>query len=286
MNNFPGQSAPEQRSQTPTGTFPPAPEPHAGEPAASTGAPASQKKRRDGLIAAAVAILGSVAVVAGIFLYPVITGQNEPQASAPATAPTTSAPANPTPSVAGTQGAKVSPSPKVVLKGATSAPSATPTPAEQVAPIDVNGVKLDASMFASPEEAKATFEKIEDVRKAGDRVLVGTVKVQGELDANEAIDGRRLYILGPNSTKHAIFYLEKPVKMTLGAVGGMKYTRPVIASGLGDSEYFVDEYNKWKKFKDKHLIVRVDKKAGFWPSEASVPLGQPYLQPEVLAVIK
>ncbi|MDP9801109.1 hypothetical protein J2S49_001185 [Arcanobacterium wilhelmae] len=286
MNEFPEKPTPTPEPGSQGSAFSQEKAPEFAEAAQRGAAPASAAKRHDAMIAGAVALVGSAAVVAGIFLYPMISGQNDPQAAPSAVSSTSaSTPASASASAPASPQATASAS----AASETNNPSPSATTAETAEPFRVHGVDLDASMFASPAEAKAVSSKITAEEKAGRPVLVGTVKVQDELTANEALTGSREYNGEPNSGKFAVFYLDKPLEMGLGAVGlpkGEHDFRKLQAVGLGNTLWEEERFDKWKKYDGKRVVFSFDFHNTVWPSEAVVPVGQPSADPTMVVVLK
>lgn len=111
---------------------------------------------------------------------------------------------------------------------------------------------------------------IREERKAGRLVLDGKIRILTYMQVLEVqgVDDPNPEHSNPNE-EYIIFILAKPQKITARSSGGMYMTtRQVKVMGLADYDYL-------RKYDGKNVTISVDLDGTMFPSDVSLPLGEP-----------
>lgn len=123
--------------------------------------------------------------------------------------------------------------------------------------------------------------KIETAKKAGAQIFEGTVKI---LNREEVLEAQNEKEPNPGSgnpdDRYAVFIPEKPVKASFRAYSGGNTENEIkmisLGGGEGQGGYVEEEF---KKLNGKKVILAARAEDGAWPTDTTVPLGQPFVKP-------
>lgn len=124
--------------------------------------------------------------------------------------------------------------------------------------------------------------KLEDAKKSGSQIFEGTLKIldreqlleeQGEKDPNPGT--------GKDYEKYAVLVLNKPEEATFKNISGEDYSKEVKMISLGDS-LSGSLPDGLETLNGKKVIIATNSDDGSWPTDTSLPLGEPFARPEFL----
>ena len=148
-------------------------------------------------------------------------------------------------------------------------------------PTDNPSLLMEKMKITGIKKKMVIDNKIETAKKAGAQIFEGTVKI---LTREEVLDAQNEKEPNPGEKnpddRYAVFIPEKPVKATFRGYSGENTENEIkmisLGGGEGQGGYVEEEF---KALNGKKVILAAKPEDGGWPTDTTVPLGQPFVKP-------